>query len=298
MNSPASRTSLLEPAFLSRLERMAILAKKVKPGVSKGERKSNRKGSSIDFADYRDYVQGDDLRHVDWNIYGRLESLYIKLFEEREDLTLHLLIDASESMKFGSPPKIQMAQQLAAALGYIALSGHERVSAEAFSEGSVQRITPCRGKASVQKLFYFLEGVSAGGGTGLEKSGQQYLARNRSRGVVLLLTDFFDEAGFEGVVQRLALSRSEVHMLHILAPEELEPKLTGDLKLVDSETKNFAEVSMSGGLMKQYKKNKDGFLASVRSFCSARGIGYSLVRSDAALESTVLQLLRRGGVVQ
>jgi len=298
MTQHSSTSSILEPVFLNKLERLAILAKNVKPGVSKGERKSLRKGSSVDFADYRDYVQGDDLRHVDWNIYGRLESLYIKLFEEREDLTLHLLIDASESMKFGTPQKIHMAQQLAAALGYIALSGHERVAIEAFSDDSVQRITPCRGRGSVRKLFSFIESITAQGGTELEKSGKQYLARNRSRGVVVLLTDFFDEVGFEGIVQRLALSQSEVHVLHILSPEELDPTLAGDLKLIDSETKAFAEISMSGPLMKEYKKNVDGFMSSVRSFCVARGVGYVPIPSNSSIDTTVLQLLRRGGMVQ
>jgi uncharacterized protein (DUF58 family) len=298
MSDSASTFSLLDATFMNKLERMALLAKKVKPGMSKGERKSNRKGSSIDFADYRDYVQGDDLRHIDWNIYSRLETLNLKLFEEREDLTLHLLIDASESMKYGTPLKIEMAQKLAAALGYIALAGHERVSIEAFSEGGVQRITPCRGRASVRKLFGFIEGISASGGTQLEQSGKQYLARNRSRGVAVLLTDFFDEDGFEGVVQRMALSRSEVHVLHILSPEEMDPALAGDLKLIDSETNAFAEVSMSGALLKRYNANRDGFIASVRKYCTSRGVGYAQISSDDSLEAVVFQMLRRGGMVR
>lgn len=298
MSPKSSPASLLSPAFLNKLDRMALLAKKVKPGVSKGERKSLRKGSSIDFADYRDYVQGDDLRHIDWNIYSRLEGLYLKLFEEREDLTLHLLIDASESMKYGSPSKLELAKQLAAALGYIALAGHERVSIEAFSEHGVQRINPCRGKGSIRKLFTFIEGIETGGNTNLEKGSDRYLMRNRARGVAVLLTDFFDDSGFEGVVQRLVLSRSEVHMLHILAPEELNPQLTGDLKLIDSETKSFAEVSMSRALLKRYEANKIGFINSVRKYCTARGVGYVQLPSDAQLESTVMQLLRGGGMVR
>ena len=165
MTETAERTGLLEPAFLRKLERLSIMAKRVKLGVTKGERKSTRKGSSVDFADYRGYVQGDDLRHVDWNIYSRLNELYIKLFEEREDLTLHLLIDASRSMAFGSPHKLTLAKRLAAALGYIALSGHERVAIEAFSGDGVQRIRPCRGRASVRRLFTFIESIEASGGT-------------------------------------------------------------------------------------------------------------------------------------
>ena len=200
MPAAATRTRLLDPAFLYKLERLAIQSKRVKLGVTRGERKSARKGSSVDFADYRGYVQGDDLRHIDWNIYGRLNDLYIKLFEEREDLTLHLIIDASESMAYGTPNKLDFAKRLAAALGYIALAGHERVSVEALSADGVQRITPCRGKASVEKLFTFIESIEASGGTELEKAFRGYLARNRTKGVAVVISDFFDENGFEGAI--------------------------------------------------------------------------------------------------
>ncbi len=289
---------LLDPAFLAKLEQLSIMAKRVRLGVTKGERKSARRGSSVDFADYRDYVQGDDLRHVDWNIYGRLNELYIKLFEEREDLTLHLIIDASQSMAFGSPHKLDFAKRLAAALGYIALSGHERVSAEAVSGAGVQRISPCRGKSSVRKLFTFLESINASGGTALENSCRAYLARNRTKGVAVIISDFFDEGGFEGAIRRLNQTGSDVYAIHVLAPEEIDPSLTGDLKLVDSETESFAEVSVSRALMKRYLQNRDGFLESVRSFCSARGIGHIAVASDTPIEKLTLDLLRKGGMVR
>ncbi|MEK7794891.1 MAG: DUF58 domain-containing protein, partial [Candidatus Hydrogenedentota bacterium] len=290
----SAKTRLLEPEFLNRLERLAILAKRVKLGVTKGERKSRRKGASVDFADYRDYVQGDDLRHVDWNIYGRLEDLYIKLFEEREDLTLHLLIDASRSMAFGTPHKVDFAKRLAAALGYIALSGHERVAIEAFSGGAFQRINPVRGKGSVHKLFAFIESVEAGGGTALEQACRGYLARNRSKGVAVIISDFFDEAGFEGAIKRLNQTGSDLYAIHVLAPEEIDPQLKGDLKLIDSETLSFAEVSMSRALMKKYHTNRDGFLDTIRRYCTARGIGHVAVSSDASIENVALDLLRRG----
>ncbi len=289
---------LLEPDFLRKLERLAIVAKRVKLGVTKGERRSARKGSSVDFADYRDYVQGDDFRHVDWNIYARLEGLYIKLFEEREDLTLHLLVDASRSMAFGSPHKLVFAKRLAAALGYIALCGHERVAIEAFSGESVQRVTPCRGKGSVNKLFSFIESIEAGGSTALEGSCHTYLARNSTKGVALIISDFFDEEGFEGCLRRLNQSRSDLYAVHVLAPEEIDPQLTGDLKLVDSETKAFAEISVSRALLKRYAKNRDGFCESVRRFCAVRGIGHVAAASDTPIEVLTLDLLRKGGMVR
>jgi len=294
----AEQTGLLEPAFLRKLERLSIMAKRVKLGVTKGERKSTRKGSSVDFADYRNYVQGDDLRHVDWNIYSRLNELYIKLFEEREDLTLHLLIDASRSMAFGTPHKLTFAKRLAAALGYIALSGHERVSIEAFSDDGVQSITPCRGKSSVRKLFAFIDSIEASGGTRLEEAGRGYLARNRTKGVAVILSDFFDEDGFEGIIRRLNQSRSDVYEVHVLAPEEIDPRLTGDLRLIDSETENFAEITSSRALFRKYLKNRDGFIDAVRRYCTVRGVGYMNVSSDTPIEQLTLDLLRQGGMVR
>lgn len=297
MKSSAT-TSLLDPRFLAKLDRLALLAKRVRPGTTKGERRSTRRGASNDFADYRDYVQGDDLRHVDWNILGRLDDLYLKLYEEREDLSLHLLIDASKSMDFGTPTKLEYAKQLAAALGYIALAGQERVCAEAFSGLEFERLTPSRGRGSVPRLFEFLERISAAGATNLEHSGRGYLARNRSRGVTVIFTDFFDDAGFDGVLKRLNQSRSEVHAVHLLAPEEFEPRLKGDLKLVDSETGAFAEISMSRSLMKRYRSNRDGFVHEVNQYCRKRGVSYYGVRTDQDIEEVVLHWMRRGGMVR
>ncbi len=292
------KTGLLDPGFLRKLDRLSIAVKRVRPGVLKGERRSSRRGTSIDFADYRDYVQGDDLRHVDWNLYGRLDELYLKLFEEREDLTLHLMIDASKSMGFGTPHKLAFAQRLAAALGYIALSGSERVSVEAFAGEESRRIPPVRGKNSVPRLFEFLASIEADGRTDLEGSGRAYLGRNKSKGVAVIFSDFFDEAGFEGVLRRLQQSRSDVYAVQILAPEEIDPKLTGDLKLVDSETGNFAEISATRVLFRRYKKNREGFVESVRRYCTARGIGYVFASSDAPIEHLTLQMFRRIGVVR
>ena len=289
---------LLDPAFLRKLDLLSIAVKRVRPGVLKGERKSTKRGQSIDFADYRDYVQGDDLRHVDWNLYGRLDELYLKLFEEREDLTLHLMIDASKSMGFGTPHKLAFARRLAAALGYIALSGHERVSVEAFVGDEARRIPAVRGKNSVPRLFEFLGRIDADGATHLESSSRAYLSRNRSKGVAVIFSDFFDDAGFEGVLRRLQQSRSDVYAVHVLAPEEIDPRLTGDLKLVDSETGNFAEISASRALFKRYKKNREGFVGSVRRYCATRGIGYIFASSDAPVEQITLQMFRRIGMVQ
>ena len=287
---------LLSAEFLARLDQLALMARKTQLGMTKGERKSKRKGSSVEFADYRDYVQGDDLRHVDWNIYARLESLYLKLFHEQEDLTVHLLIDASRAMGFGAPSKIDLATKLAAAIGYIGLIGYDRVSAESFADGATHRLAPCRGRAHARKLLTFLSAVQADGRTALEDSTKSYVLRNRAKGVAVLFSDFLDPEGYEGCLRRLLQSGSDCYAVHVLSREEIDPPIAGDLKLLDSEYAMHVEVSASPSLLRRYKKNLEGFCESIRKYCLARRIGYIFAPSDESLERLTLDVLRRGGM--
>jgi uncharacterized protein (DUF58 family) len=289
---------LLDAEFVRRLERLAIAAKRVQLGRAKGERKSKRKGSSVEFADYRDYVQGDDLRHIDWNIYGRLDALYLKLFQEQEDLTVHLLIDASQSMAYGKPSKIEFAAKLAAAIGYVGLTGYDRVSVEAFSGSERQMLRPIRGKGNANRLFSFLSGLAPGGETVLEESCKSYVLRNRTKGVAVILSDFFDPEGFEGGLKRLRQSGCDVYAVHILARQEIDPEVAGDLKLLDSETKVFTEISVSPALLKRYRQNVDGFCDAIRRHCLARDIGYMFAASDTPLDRLLLEVFRRGGMIR
>lgn len=298
MPSSATETSLLDPTFLRKLERLAIAAKQVQLGATKGERKSRRKGISTEFADYRDYVQGDDLRHVDWNIYGRLESLYLKLYQEHEDMTLHVLLDASQSMEFGSPSKFLFARQLAAAIGYIGLAGYDRVALDTVSGTAPRGPRPMRGKGNAARMFSWLDSLQAGGGTALADGCRSHAMRNRGKGVILLISDFMDESGHENAIRQLLATRCEVYCLQVLAPEELDPSLAGDLKLVDSETQAFAEITVSRALMKRYRQNRDAFVEQVRDYCVGRGIGHFLVSSSTPIEEVTLNILRRGGVVR
>ena len=292
----ASSNMILDAEFLRKLERLAIAARRVQLGSVKGERKSKRKGSSIEFADYRDYVQGDDLRHIDWNMFGRLDALYLKLFQDQEDLTVHLLLDASRSMSFGRPPKIEFAAKLAAAIGYIALVGYDRVSAQAFGDGELRRLPPTRGKASAHKLFSFIESIGASGETHLEPSLKSYVLRSRAKGVAVLISDFFDEDGFEQSLRRLMQTGSDCYVIHVLSRDEIDPDVSGDLKLLDCETKGFTEISVSPALLKRYKDNVAGFSEAIRKFCLARGITYIFASSDTPFEQLTLDVLRGGGM--
>lgn len=294
----ASKSNLLEPEFLRKLERLAIAAKRIKAGSSLGERRSKKKGSSVEFADYRGYAQGDDLRHVDWNVYARLDSLYLKLFEAQEDRTLHILIDASRSMAFGAPPKIQFAKRLAAAIGYVGLVGYDRVSVEAFAGERKFSLRPCRGKESSIKMFSFIESIAADGVVKLEPACRSYLKRNRTSGVTLLISDFMDSDGADGFLRRLVLSGSEVFAIMVLAPEEIDPQLSGDLKLVDCETGETTEISVGEALLKKYKSRLDEFRETARKSCLSRGISFYSTSSDTPLESLTLDILRKGGMLK
>ena len=298
MDSTTNKEPLLSTALMMKLERLSIAVKRSQLGVTKGERKSKRKGQSVEFADYRDYVQGDDLRHVDWNLYARLDQLYLKLFQEQEDLTLHLLIDASKSMGFGTPHKFLFAQRLAAAIGYIGLTAYDRVSVAALSDGALTSLAPLRGQASARRLFAFLETLEARGGTQLASACRAHVIRNRAKGVALFISDFFDETGFEEALRQLAASGSEIYAVQVLAPEEIEPELSGDLKLIDSETQAFAEISVSHALIKRYHKNRDAFVERVRQYCVSRGIAHFLVSSATPIEHLTLDILRKGGMLR
>jgi uncharacterized protein (DUF58 family) len=289
---------LLDPAFLRKLERLALIAHQMQAGTARGERRSPRRGVSLEFADYRDYVQGDDLRHVDWNIFARLDSLHLKLFEEREDFTLHLLIDASRSMGFGEPMKLEFAVKLAAAIGYLGLAGYDRVCAAALAGTGASLLPPIRGKGQAGRLFAFLRSVAPEGPTALDAAGRAHFLRHRGKGVAVLISDFFDPAGFEDGLRRLALSGSRAYALHVLAPEEYEPEVSGDIKLVDCETGAEVEVTVSPALLRRYRRRREEYCESVRKFCAGRGIGYFLVTSDTPVERLTLEILRRGGMLR
>ncbi len=289
---------ILDAAFLRRLERMAISVKKVHLGAAKGERRSKRKGTSMEFADYRGYVQGDDLRHVDWNIYSRLDELCLKLFQEFEDVTLHLLLDASLSMNFGTPRKFEFGRKLLAALGYIGLAGYDRVSIGVLTGGRVEALTPVRGKASANKMLAFLQGTAPGGSTKLDDAIRTYALRQRSRGVYVVISDLLDEQGFEAPLRRLCATRSDIYVIQVLAPEEITPQLSGDLKLIDSESESATEISVSRGLMKRYFQNRDAFIEQVRTYCLGHGMSHFLVSSQMPVENVLLDVLRRGGLIR
>lgn len=294
---PTAATSLLEPEFLRKLEQLSIVSKKVFAGQLKGERRSTRRGTSVEFADFRNYSLGDDLRYVDWNTFARLEKLFLKLFVEEEDLHVYVLIDGSQSMAYGSPSKFEYAKRIGAALGYIGLSNLDRVGATVFAEKMRDHLPPTRGRQQVFPFFSFLEKAEAGGQTSLAASLKEYALRTRRPGVAILISDFFDpewETGLKALLHR----RFQVSAIHVLDRTELRPDLVGDLKLVDCETGEEREITISAGLLKDYQKAVDQFCGGIQETCRRYGADYILAVTDQPFEDMILKWLRRAGLLR
>lgn len=303
--------SLLTPDLLRRLEQFQLLAARRAKSSAKGERRSRARGQSVEFADYRTYVPGDDFRYLDWNLYGRLERLFLKLYEEERELPVRIFLDASESMTFGEPPKFLFARQVAAAVGYVALSGFDRVSVVAFPDlsggggdpaASVREqaargaLRSVRGKRSSLQFFQNLSALTAGGSANLNEALRRGALQARQAGLAVVLSDFLDPAGYEAGLTALVSRGFQVDLVQILAPEELAPSTFGDLRLVDSETGGQQEVTFGRFRLKAYQQSVQNFIQRLREFCQARGVNFFAASSNMALEELLLRQLRQAEV--
>ncbi len=304
--------SLLTPELLRRLEQFQLLAARRAKSSARGERRSRARGQSVEFADYRTYVHGDDFRYLDWNLYGRLERLFLKLYEEERELPVRIFLDASESMTFGDPKKFDFARQVAAAIGYVALCGFDRVSvipfpplqsngqtdqakvtAELAARGALRSI---RGKKSAIQFFQNLSAVTAGGAADLNESLRRGALEARHAGLAVVLSDFLDPGGYDSGLNALVGRGFQVDIVQILAPEELSPSVFGDLRLVDSETGAMQEVTFGRYRMKYYQQTVQSFLQRMREFSQARGINLFTASSNTSLEELLLKQLRKAEV--
>lgn len=286
---------LFDEAFLRKLDRLAILSRRAMAGQLQGERRSPKRGQSVEFADFRPYVPGDDFRRIDWNAYARLERFFIKLFVEEEDLVVHLLVDTSRSMDWGHPNKLRYAVRAAGALGYIALVGLDRVTVMGIGEAAY--LSPRRGKQQAMTLFAFLQGLEAGTRTDLGPRLRAYAASALQPGPLLLFSDLMDDGWAEGL-QAVAARGFEITVLHVLAPDELDPALTGDLKLLDIETGAHVEVTADFDLLQRYRDGLAAWRDELRLFCGARRINYVPVTTTLSLEDLLFNWLRQRGVVR
>ncbi len=304
-----TRPLLFDSAFLSKLEQLYLLSKKLFRGAHRAERRSRQTGSSLEFADYRNYTAGDDLRSIDWNIYGRLDRLFIKLFEQEQDLDISFLIDASASMRWtpevsrgAEAPRISkfdQARRIAASLAYIGLANLDRVNVHYFGSRLEPDMGLSRGKSQFHKVLDFLrDAPELEGETRLLPSLKTFAQRMKRRGLVFVLSDFFDPAGAEEALALLRYHQFEAHVIQVLDPAEIRPEATGDLRLTESETGEICEVTANEALLAQYHEEIDGFLKSLTEFCRKSGVSYALATTAVPFEDLVLRVLRDGRMIQ
>ncbi len=288
---------LLTPEFLRKLERLRLVSRQVFAGRVWGERRSKKRGASVEFADFRNYVHGDDLRHLDWNILARLDRLFLKLFTEEEDLNVYLLVDSSRSMAFGDPPKFDYARRTAGALGYLALSNFDRVTLWSYSERLGSVFGPARGRNRALATLHWLAGLQAEGGSSSGTALREFALRTRRPGLLVVISDFFDSDHLEGL-RALVGRRFEVAALHLLGAEDLRPGFAGDLRLIDSETNAECEITLTQGLLKAYQKSLRRFCEDLDTCC--RRYGIHLIRTSTAepFEDLIFKYLRKRGMVE
>ena len=293
--------ALISPDLMKRLEQLQLLARRRSKSTAKGERRSGARGQSVEFADYRTYVPGDDLRRIDWNLFGRLERLFLKLYEEERELPVTIYLDSSESMSFGRVSKFDFARQVAAAVGYVALCGFDRVTVEPFpladdQAGLVGELRAVRGRQSAMRFFDNLNRLKAGGMADFNQALRLGAMKHRAQGVIVVLSDFLDPAGYEDGLKSLASRGSEVHAVQILAMEELEPSSYGDLRVIDSETGAEQEVTFGKYRLKSYRATVQNYCRRLQEYCRARGIRYQLAQSDTPIDDLLLKAMRTGGM--
>jgi uncharacterized protein (DUF58 family) len=293
------RARLFDDEFLKKLEYLYLVSRKLFAGHSRADRRTKKTGSGIEFADHRNYTLGDDFRYIDWNIYGRMDKLLLRLFEEEEDLSIYLLLDASVSMKIGDPtPKLHYAMKLVAALCYIGLANLDRVSIIPFSSELHERLPPSRGKGRIFKVFEFLRGIEVGGVTRLSPSLARFVQQHKRRGMVVVVSDFYDPAGYEEGLNVLRYHGFEPFVIQLYDEREARPRLHGDLTLVDCETGEPREVTISASLLEAYTREHEKYCEELAAFCTGRAIPFFRTHTGLPFDDLVLRIFRAGGFLK
>jgi uncharacterized protein (DUF58 family) len=290
----STNLALFDDEFLKKLEYLNILSKRLFAGQFRAERRARRRGTGIEFADYRQYVAGDDFRYLDWKAYLRLNKLILRLYEEEEDLPIYLFVDSSQSMSYGDPSKLDYARRVAAALCYIGLANLDRVNVLSYADKIKSELPPQRGKGRIFKVFRFLSDVAAGGGTNGRESFKSYCTETRRRGMAVVISDFLDPNGFESALDILRHFRHDIFVIHVASHEEVEPPAKGELLLVDSENNSTREVTITPAVLQAYRAEYERFCHAIESYCGKYQLGYVRTVTDFPFEELVLKVFRQG----
>ena len=284
--------------FLRQLEHLTMLTRRPVAGHLRGHHRSRRTGSGMIFTDYRPYSAGDDTRNLDWGTYLRLDRLILRLFEEEADLPVYIFVDVSRSMAFGTPSKFDFARKFAATLAYIGLINHDRVSLVAFADGVTEEMPARRGKTQVWRSMHFLERLQSSGGTSLQMAFRTFFGARRTRGLVIVVSDFLDGEGYARGFQVIREQRHEVFAVHVTSPEEVDPDLAGEVLLLDSERGQSTRALVTPNLLKTYREAFLRHCVEIESFCRSHGWGYVRASTQAPFEELTLKALRDEGLLR
>ncbi|MDR1963003.1 MAG: DUF58 domain-containing protein [Planctomycetaceae bacterium] len=290
---------MFDSEFMKKLEYLSLISRRIFRGQLLAQKRTRQMGGGVEFADHRDYVLGDDLRYLDWNVYARLGSELIKRFEEEEDLHVYFFLDCSQSMSMGHPNKFDYARQITAALAYIALADLDRISVVAFA-GQIYDIFPLiRGKQHILSLLRFLESLqTVGETTDLLASVNEFLHRKQRTGLAVVISDLFDPAGFQKAIDTLRYRRFEPNVIQVHDELEASPKLLGDLQLLDIETGFVRNVTISESVLRRYKQKFAGFLDSVKKYCTGHGFSCTISTTAVPFDEMILRMMREAGSVR
>jgi uncharacterized protein (DUF58 family) len=288
---------MIPAELLSHLNRLSLVTRRRQSLALHGERRSRARGSSLEFVDYRGYAYGDDLRRIDWNLYGRTNGLFLKQFEAERALAVHLLLDASRSMDFGDPSKLGYARDLIAALGYVGLNGFGQVSVAALADGAEQTFGPAAGRQRSAPLLAAVAGVEPRGQTDLGRAVATYAYRQATPGLAILVSDLLSPTWEEGLRGLLA-HRSEVVILHVLAPEELDPAPAEEVRLVDRETGRTVDVRLDRAAIDRYRRRLEQWCEAIEGLCIRSGVRYQRLSTATPLAEALLEKLIRGGILK
>lgn len=289
---------MFDETFLKKIASLYVMSKKIFTGRQKAERKTRKVASGIEFADHRNYSLGDEIRALDWRVYGRTEKLLVRLFEEKEDLSIYFLIDCSGSMVAGGGAKLRYAQEMAAALGYIGLCNQDRVSFLGFCDDVTSRMAPTSGRGQIFKVFQFLEKIEGRGHTSFEAAFKTFASENKRRGVAVILSDFYNPTGYEKALNFLHYQRFETYVIQIEDASEWSFRVHGDVTLVDVETGESLDFTMTPRLVEKCQKAYESLCLKIESYCSTHGMLYFRTPVTMPFDQIVLKVFRAGGFLK
>ena len=301
MSSLGRIDQLLDAPLVAALDRLDVSSRRPLQGTRQGERRSRRRGQGMEFADFRPYAAGDDLRFVDWNIYGRIERLFLRIFLEEEDLSLLVAVDESASMGFGTPTKFDVARRVAMAMAYVGLVNQHRVTLACLRGEHAERLPGLRGRRKASEAANWLLGREPGGALDFAAGCRDLSSGRHGRGVALIVSDFLAEEGVAAGLQAMRLRGWDVFALQVLAPEDVAPGahgVVGDLRLVDSERGSEVEVTVSEALLREHRRRLEAHNAALREACTRVGARQLTIETTVDLPRLMLESLRRGGLLR